>query len=331
MKQILSRLFEHQNLTREEARQIMLRMGNGEFNDSQIAAFISVYLMRSITVDELLGFREALLEQCIHIDLSDFETVDIVGTGGDNKNTFNISTLSCFVVAGAGGKVAKHGNYGVTSTSGASNVLEHFGYKFTNNADVLKKSVDASGVAFLHAPLFNPAMKAVAPVRKNLGIRTLFNVLGPLVNPSKPQCQVLGVYNIKLARLYNYLYQTTSMRYAIVHALDGYDEISLTHDLKWIDQQGERVCTPQQLGFKNTIESDLYGGQTIPEAAGIFTNVLNNSATESQTNVVIANTAVALHTLNPNKDWATSCNEARESLRSGKAKQAFAKFIEINQ
>ena len=331
MKQILSLLFEHQNLSREEAREVMLRMGAGEFNESQIAAFISVYLMRSITVDELSGFRDALLEQCIRVNLSDFNTVDIVGTGGDNKNTFNISTLSCFVVAGAGEKVAKHGNYGVSSASGASNVLEHFGCKFSNDADRLRTSIEKSGMAFLHAPLFNPAMKAVAPVRKNLGIRTFFNVLGPLVNPSVPQNQVLGVYSLKLARLYNYLYQTTNMKYVILHALDGYDEISLTGDLKWIDSNGERVISPNEMGFSTLTERDLFGGNTIPEAASIFSNVLDNKATKAQIDVVVANSAAALQILRNQASWESCCNDARESIVSSKAKQAFAKFVEINK
>lgn len=331
MKQILSRLFEHKDLTHEEARQVMLRMGNGEFNESQMAAFISVYLMRSITVDELSGFRAALLEQCLPIDLSEFETIDIVGTGGDNKNTFNISTLSCFTVAGAGGKIAKHGNYGVTSTSGASNVLEFYGVKFTNDLSKLKNSIDKSGVAFLHAPLFNPAMKAVAPVRKNLGMRTFYNVLGPLVNPSKPNCQLLGVYDLKLARLYNYLYQTTKMQYTIVHALDGYDEISLTGDVKWIDPSGERVLSPKQLGFNRLNEGDLFGGNTIPEAAGIFMNVLENKATIAQHDAVVVNAATALQMIRPGKTFESCVSEAKESLESGKAKTAFMKFIELNQ
>lgn len=331
MKQILSQLFEHKNLSRDEARQVLLRMGAGEFNESQIAAFISVYLMRSITVDELSGFRDALLEQCLHVNLSDFETIDIVGTGGDNKNTFNISTLSCFVVAGAGEKVAKHGNYGVSSASGASNVLEYFGCKFTNEADKLRNSLDKCGVAFLHAPLFNPAMKAVAPVRKSLGIRTFFNILGPLVNPSFPQRQLLGVYSLKLARLYNYLYQTTNMQYVIVHALDGYDEISLTGDLKWIDPKGERVRTPNEMGFSMLKEVDLFGGNSVPEAASIFSNVLENKATNAQKDVVIANAAAALQTIRTQASWESCCHDAQQAIESGKAKAAFAKFIEMNK
>jgi anthranilate phosphoribosyltransferase len=329
MKEILLRLAEHENLSREEACNILLKMGSGQFNESQIAAFITVYMMRSITVEELSGFRDALLEQCLRIDLSDFNTLDIVGTGGDNKNTFNISTLSSFVVAGTGGKVAKHGNYGATSTSGASNVLEFYGCKFTSDESKLKQSIDQSGVAFLHAPLFNPAMKVVAPVRKSLGVRTFYNVLGPLVNPSFPKNQLLGVYSLKLARLYNYLYQTTSMNYAIVHSLDGYDEISLTSNWKLINSKGEYLLNPSELHLLPCKQEELYGGATIPDAAKIFMNVLENKATKAQTEVVVANAATGLQLLN-NEDFAVACGKARESIASGNALACFKKFIALN-
>jgi len=198
MKQILNQLFNHQSLSREEAAEVMTNIAAGKYNDAQIAAFISVYLMRSIELDEVIGFRNALLELAIPMDLSEFDALDIVGTGGDGKNTFNISTCSCFAVAGAGYKVAKHGNYGATSVSGSSNVLEYFGAKFTTDIDVIKRSLEEAGFAYLHAPLFNPAMKNVAPVRKGLGVRTFFNVLGPLISPAKPMYQCLGVYNLKM-------------------------------------------------------------------------------------------------------------------------------------
>lgn len=330
MKQILNRLFDHNCLARSEAREIMLRISNGEFNESQIAAFITVFLMRSITTDELSGFRDALLELRIPVDLSEFPAIDIVGTGGDNKNTFNVSTAACFVVAGAGYHVVKHGNYGASSVSGASNVMEQHGVTFTADPDRLRRSLEQCGMAFMHAQFFNPAMKAVAPVRKALGIRTFFNMLGPLVNPSTPKYQLLGVYNLKLGRMYNYLYQQTDTEYMIVNSLDGYDEISLTDDFKCYTRCGESVVTPESLGFTRVTESDLYGGETVEQAAQIFDRVLAGTATPQQTNTVVVNAAYAIHTIEPARPIADCIEMARESIRSGSALRALKKFIELN-
>ncbi len=329
MKQILNRLFEHQSLTRDEAAEVMTNIAAGKYNESQIAAFISVYLMRSIELEEIIGFRDALLRLAIPMDLSEFEPLDIVGTGGDGKNTFNISTCSCFTLAGAGYKVAKHGNYGATSVSGASNVLEYFGAKFTTDINIIKRSLDQSGFAFLHAPFCNPAMKNVAPVRKNLGVRTFFNVLGPLISPVKPNYQCLGVYNLKMMRLYNYIYQNLGVQYSIVHSLDGYDEISLTDICKIQTNQGEFVFTPEQLGFAKHQQHELWGGNTVDEAAKIFLQVLDYQATDAQRDAVIINSAFAIQTRCPEKSIEQCKNEAIVSLAGGKAKDAFLKFIEI--
>ena len=330
MKQTLNRLFEHDCLTRAEAREIMLRISHGEFNESQIAAFMTVFLMRSITIEELSGFRDALLELRIPVDLSEFPAIDIVGTGGDNKNTFNISTAACFVVAGTGYHVVKHGNYGASSVSGASNVMEAHGVKFTADADKLRKSLDQCGMAFLHAQFFNPAMKMVAPVRKALGVRTFFNMLGPLVNPCIPKYQLLGVYNLKLGRMYNYLYQQTDTEYTIVNSLDGYDEISLTDDFKYFSSTGEQIVTPESLGFARIEETDLYGGATVEEAARIFDRVLAGEATEAQANTVIVNAAYAIHTIDRTKSLADCVALARTSIESGAAMQILKRFIELN-
>ena len=327
MKQILNQLFNHQSLSQAEAAEVMRNIAAGNYNDAQIAAFISVYLMRSIELDEVIGFRNALLELAIPMDLSEFDALDIVGTGGDGKNTFNISTCSCFAVAGAGYKVAKHGNYGATSVSGASNVLEYFGAKFTTDLDVIKHSLDDAGFAYLHAPLFNPAMKNVAPVRKNLGVRTFFNILGPLISPARPNYQCLGVYNLKMMRLYSYIYQNLGVQYSVVHSLDGYDEISLTDTCKVSNNSGEYVFTPAQLGFDRLQQIELSGGDTVDDAAAIFMNVLNNSATKAQTSAVIANSALAIQTRNPMKQFEQCKAEAAESLESGSAKLAFEKFL----
>jgi anthranilate phosphoribosyltransferase len=330
MKEILYNLFEHQNLGREEARQVLKKIAAGEYNESQIAAFITVFLMRSITVDELAGFRDALLELRVPVDLSEYDAIDIVGTGGDHKNTFNISTAACFVVAGAGYPVVKHGNYGSTSVSGASNVIEQHGVTFTRDNDRLRRSLDACNLAYLHAQLFSPALKAVAPVRKNLAVRNFFNMLGPLVHPALPRRQLLGVYNLKLARLYHYLYQQTGTDFTIVHSLDGYDEISLTSEFKILSRTQEEICTPEQLGFTRSVESDLHGGSTPAEAAAIFDRVLENKATPAQKNAVVANAAFAIRTIEPQISLENAIARSRESIDSGRAWKTFKTFVEIN-
>lgn len=306
-------------------------MAAGNYNESQIAAFISVFLMRSISVDEFLGFADALLDLRANVDaLAAYNPIDIVGTGGDNKNTFNISTLACFVTAGAGYKVAKHGNYGATSVSGASNVMEQHGVKFTADVSKLEESLDKTNIAYMHAPLFNNALKVVAPVRKALGVRTFFNMLGPVVNPIKPKRTVLGVFNLKMARLYSYMYQQTDVDYSIVHGLDGYDEISLTGDFKIINKFEEKIYTPEQVGFDRCLEMELDGGNTPEDASKIFDNVISNTATKAQANAVIANAATAIQTINPQLSFEDAIAEARESLESGKTKETFLKFLTLN-
>ena len=330
MKQLLYRLFEHQYLGREEARVILQNIAEGRYNDAQIASLITVFLMRSISVEELTGFREALLDMRVPIDLAEFKPIDIVGTGGDGKNTFNISTCSCFVVAGAGYNVVKHGNYGATSVSGASNVMEQHGIKFTNNNDQLRRNMEACHITYLHAPLFNPALKAVAPVRKNLGVRSFFNMLGPLVNPAMPAYQLLGVYNLPLLRLYNYTYQESGTRFAVVHSLDGYDEISLTADFKVAMPEKEKIYSPELLGFKRCQEADLDGGSTPEEAARIFDAVLENKATKAQRNCVVINSAFAIQVICPEKSIETCIAEAKESLDSGRALATFKQYVSLN-
>jgi anthranilate phosphoribosyltransferase len=329
MKKILNHLFDHKTLKRQEAEEVLTNIAKGNYSESEIAAFITVYLMRSITVDELSGFRDALLNLCIRVNLDDFDTIDVCGTGGDGKDTFNISTLTTFVLAGAGAKVTKHGNYGVSSTCGSSNILEHFGYKFSTDADKLRREIDKTGVCFLHAPLFNPAMKNVAPVRRALKIKTFFNMLGPMVNPAFPKKQLVGVYSLDLARLYNYLYQQSGKQYVIVHSLDGYDEISLTNDFKYILNGVEEIVSPENFGFSRVNMVDLFGGNTVQEAALIFTSVLQGKGTEAQASVVIANTQLALMCYFPGRSPESCKALAEDSLKSGKALGTFSKLIEM--
>lgn len=329
MKKLLNYLFEHKTLKRDEAEEVLTNIAKGIYSDSEIAAFITVYLMRSITVDELTGFRDALRNLCLRIDLSSFDTIDVCGTGGDGKDTFNISTLSAFVLAGAGVKVTKHGNYGVSSICGSSNIMEYFGYKFGNDADKLKTELEETGICFLHAPLFNPAMKNVAPVRKALKIKTFFNMLGPMINPAFPKKQMIGVYNLDLARLYNYLYQQGNTRFAIVHSLDGYDEVSLTTDFKYILNGVEDIVSPEKLGYSKIAAAALHGGATVKDAASIFLDVLKGEGTNEQMNVVIANTQMALLCYYPGKSADECKSIAGESINSGRALKAFDKLISL--
>lgn len=322
-------MFEHKTLSRPAAKDIMLNIAKGTYNEVELTAFITVYLMRSVTIDELQGFRDGLLELAVPVDLSGYETMDIVGTGGDGKNTFNISTLACFVVAGAGKKVAKHGNYGATSVSGASNVMETLGYTFKNSADALKAELDESGFTFLHAPLFHPALKAVAGIRKNLGFRTFFNMLGPMVNPAKPDYQLVGVYNLEMARIYNYLLQQTGKPFTIIHSLDGYDEISLTADAKVITQEGEKVLSAEQIGKRAVAPLDIYGGATVDEAAKIFLRILKGEGSWAQNAVVLANAAMALQCSGGFTGYDDAYYTAVESLESGKAYASFQKLISL--
>lgn len=331
MKDILTRLFNHEELTSEETKEILLNITREKYPEAQIAALLTAFQMRTITVDELIGFREALMETRIPIDFSPYRPIDIVGTGGDGKNTFNISTCACFVVAGAGYKVAKHGNYGATSISGASNVIEQHGIRFTNNPDKLKRSMEECNIAYLHAQLFNPAMKFVGPVRKALGVRTLFNLLGPLVNPSKPAYQLLGVADLAQMRLYTHIFYKLGIDFTVVNSLDSYDEISLTDEFKVMTRNYERIYRPQDLGFSEVRPEELFGGTSKEDAARIFDNILHNCATPSQTQCVIVNAAFAIQVMEPEKNIEECIAIARESLVSGQALKALKKFIEINR
>ena len=331
MKTILTRLFNHEELTAEESRQILLNISRGMYPEAQIAALLTVFQMRGITVDELTGFREALMETRVPIDFAPYRPIDIVGTGGDGKNTFNISTCACFIVAGAGYKVAKHGNYGATSVSGASNVIEQHGVRFTNTPDILKRSMEECNIAYLHAQLFNPAMKTVGSVRKALGVRTLFNLLGPLVNPCKPAYQLLGVADLSQMRLYTNVFYKLGIDFAVVNSLDNYDEISLTDEFKVMTRNYERIYRPQALGFSAVRPEELSGGACKEDAARIFDNVLNNRAEAAQTQCVIVNAAFAIQVMEPEKEIEECIAIARESLESGRALKTLKKFIEISK
>ncbi len=329
MKKILDKLFQFKKLSREEARKMLLSLAQGEHNVSQVAAFLSTYRMRTISLDELMGFREAMLELCIPLDLNGYNTIDLCGTGGDGKNTFNISTLASFVVAGAGEKVVKHGNYGVSSVCGSSNILEHFGYQFKNDADALKQELDKAGICFLHAPKFHPAMKNVAPIRRDLGVKTFFNILGPMVNPSQPKNQLIGVYNLELARTYHYLYQWLDKRYAIVHSLDGYDEISLTSPAKVFTTEGERMISPARFGLEFISPEQIFGGDDIPSSAKMFMKILEGNGTKAQTAAVISNAGLALHVIYPEQNLENCVETVRKSLLGGKALEAFKQLIKL--
>ncbi|MGY0393122.1 anthranilate phosphoribosyltransferase [Bizionia sp. KMM 8389] len=329
MKNILNRLINQEYISSDEAKSVLVNISNGDYNQSQIASFLTVYMMRTITIDELQGFRDALLELCIPVDLGAYNAIDLCGTGGDGKDTFNISTLASFVTAGAGVHVAKHGNYGVSSACGSSNVLEHLGVKFSNNTNFLKTCLDQAGICIMHAPLFHPAMKNVAPIRKDLGVKTFFNMLGPMVNPAFPKYQMVGVFNLELLRLYSYLYQNTDKKYSIVHALDGYDEISLTGPAKVVNNTSERIITPCDFNLETLLPSAIQGGHSVAASAKIFTHILEGQGTDAQNNVVCANAAVAISTVT-DKSIEDSYALAKESLLEGRAKNCFQKLIDLS-
>ncbi|MGM9702434.1 MAG: anthranilate phosphoribosyltransferase [Prevotella sp.] len=331
MKDILNRMLNHEELTREETKNILVGITKSEYPNEQITALLTALQMRGITVDELLGFRDGILETGVPVPLDCDRYIDVVGTGGDRKNTFNISTTSCFVIAGAGYKVAKHGNYAATSTSGASNVIANHGVKFTDDIDKLNRCINECGIVYLHAQLFAKAMKFVGPIRKALQFPTCFNLLGPIVNPSKPQCQLLGVANLDQMRLYSNVYQKIGIDYGIVNSIDGYDEISLTGDFKVTTNAYERIFKPSDLGFGITKPEELRAGADEKEAKEIFDNVLANTALPAQKNVVLANAAFGIQVLEKGKKDIAECVEiARESIDSGKALATFKKFVELN-
>jgi anthranilate phosphoribosyltransferase len=330
MKEILNELIEHRSLSKETARKVLIDLASAKYNQSQMSAFMTVYMMRAITIDELQGFRDAMLELCVPIRF-DAPVMDVCGTGGDGKNTFNISTLSSFVVAAAGQPVAKHGNYGVSSVSGSSNVLEYFGYKFTNEKDLLEKSLDRANIFFMHAPLFHPAMKNVAPIRKELGVKTFFNMLGPMVNPAFPPRQLAGVFSLELARQYGYLYQQTDKDFVILHDIQGYDEISLTGAFKIFTNQGEHVLEPADLGLPEVQYPEIKGGATVAESAEIFMKILSGAGSDSQKAVVIANAGMALYCGDRNSGIEVGMARAKEALESKKALETFKKLIDVGQ
>jgi anthranilate phosphoribosyltransferase len=331
MKKILQYLFEHKTLNREEAKDVLLNISKGIFSDAEIASFTTVFLMRSITIAELQGFRDALMELCIPVNLNGHTVLDIVGTGGDGKNTFNISTLSCFIAAGAGQKVAKHGNYGATSISGSSNVMETLGYRFSSDNKKLLNEIEETNICFMHAPLFHPALKVVGPIRKNLGVRTFFNMLGPMVNPAAPGVQMIGVYNLEMARIYSYLLQQTEARFMIIHSLEGYDEISLTGDTKVITNDGEQILSAAYLGKRQVSPMDIFGGNTTEEATKIFMTIIKGKGTWAQNAVVIANAAMALHATGKFKNYEECYALSVDSLESGKAYTNFQKLISLQK
>ena len=328
MKKILNRLTQYETLTENESRNIIIDISEGKLNNSQISSFLTIFMIRNITIEELNGFRKALIELSLKIDLKEFDPIDLCGTGGDEKDTFNISTLASFVTAGSGVKVAKHGNYGVSSSCGSSNVLEYLDLKFNNDSDKIRKAVDKANICFLHAPLFHPAMKNVAPVRKELGLKTFFNMLGPMVNPSMPEKQVVGVYNLELARIYNYLYQTTDINYNIIHSIDGYDEISLTNGTKVYSRESEFILGSEDFNLKNIDSKNIIGGKDIKSSSKIFMDVLNGKGSTDQENVVCANASLAI-AISKDVSIIEAFNQAKESIKTKNALKCFNDLINI--
>ena len=328
MKHVLDRLINHETISATEAKQILINISKGDYNQSQIAAFLTIFMMRTVTLEELRGFRDALLELCIPVDLAAYNPIDLCGTGGDGIDTFNISTLSSFVTAAAGVPVAKHGNYGVSSACGSSNVLESLGVKFSNDVDFLERAIATTGICVLHAPLFHPAMKNVAPIRRELGVKTFFNMLGPMVNPAFPKNQMVGVFSLELLRLYNYLYQDSDKNYSIVHDLGGYDEISLTNTVKIVSNHSEVLFSAEDLGLQNNTQEAIFGGNTVADASKIFKTIISGNGTEAQNNVVCTNAGLAIAT-SKKITHIEGYELAKEALHSGKANECLTKLIAL--
>lgn len=330
MKDTLNHLFAGNSLNKADAALILTEIAEGKYSEAEIASFLTVFRMRPIKAEELAGFRQALLDLCIAVDFSAYNTIDVVGTGGDGKNTFNISTLSTFVLAGAGLKVTKHGNYGLSSVSGSSNMFEYFGYKFSRDESKLRRELEEVGICFFHAPLFHPAMKSVASVRRALKVKTLFNMMGPIINPSSPKNQLVGVYDLEAMDLYNQVFQESNQNYIIVHSLDGYDEISLTGEARYVSNFCEDSLSAADFGLPPVASEELFGGETVGEAAQIFQRVLEVNAGEARQNVVIANAALGIKCVYPERSLTDCVAQASESLKSKKALAAFKKLMAVN-
>ena len=330
MKTTIQQLTHYDQLSKEEAFRLLVEISEGKYNPSSIAVLLTVFMMRPISIEELEGFRDALLELCKKVEFGGIETIDLCGTGGDGKNTFNISTLASFVVASFGIPVSKHGNYGVSSVSGSSNVLEALGVKFSDENQFLKRSLEEAGICFLHAPLFHPAMKNVAPIRKELGLKTFFNMLGPMINPAFPKHQLVGVFDLELMRMYSYLYQKGDKNYTILHSFSGHDEISLTSDAKFISNQKEGTLSSADFGVNQVLDEEIFGGESQEEASRIFLHIISGKGTEAQNNVVAANAGLAISMVK-NISIKEGFELAKENLLSGKAKMALDKLVHLSQ
>ncbi len=330
MKEYLMKMVEGQTLTRQEAHDVLVGITQEKYNDCQIAALLMGMQTRGVTVEELLGFRDGLLETGKRINLDDYDTLDIVGTGGDGKNTFNISTCAAFVIAACGYKVTKHGNGSATSVSGASNVLQAHGVKFTADEDMLRRSLDETGICYLHAPLFAYGMKFVGPTRKAMGIPTCFNLLGPFVNPCRPKNSLHGTATHDQQRLYVNVHQSIGDNYGVITSYDGYDEISLTSGFKLVTNFFEKVFTPKDLGLNYISPEEIYGGDTPEEAWKVFDSVLDGTSLQAQRDVVIANAACGIAVMDCNQSIEDSVMMAREALESGRALETFRKYVALN-
>jgi len=329
--QLIDKLINQETLTRSESSVVLNNITNGIYNDSQIVVVVTALQMRSVTADELKGFRDALLEMSTKINLNIGDCIDVCGTGGDGKNTFNISTITAFVLAAGGYKVVKHGNYGVSSFCGSSTILEHLGYKFSTNETNLQEQLDTNNICFLHAPLFHPCLKRVSAIRTELGIRTFFNFLGPLVNPIQPNLQLTGVFNLKIARLYKDILTTERKAFNIVHSMDGYDEVSLTSPVKLFSETSEQLFYPEELTEQTISEADLFGGHTILQSEKIFREIIEGKGNTIQNEVIKINAALGMKCFKPELSIKEAQQEAEDILKSGKVAQLVENVIKISQ
>lgn len=329
MSSLVEDILEGRRLSVEEGRSLMEEMLHDQFPLPRVAALVTCIRVRGVTVDLLDGFSQALLDAATPVDLRTDNLVDVCGTGGDGKDSFNISTTVAFILAGAGYKVAKHGNVAVSSSCGSSNVLEALGVPLTADTSRLQRSLEQSGVCFLHAPLFHPALRRFGPMRKELGFKTVFNALGPLVNPVRPSYQFAGVYNLELQRLYSTLLQRRGGRFAVVHSLDGYDEVSLTGVARVTTRQGTYELRPRDLGVSTLSPESIRGPGDAVAGAALITAILEGRGSSAHEDVTCANAAVAIHSFEGGGELSYCMERARESLRSGRALQALRRSKEV--
>jgi len=314
----LKKILRQEQLNINESEAFIHAIANDEFSEVELGGILTAIQMRGLTLDEFKGFRNALESYADRVSLYTNEAIDVCGTGGDGKDTFNISTTTAFILSAMGYKVIKHGNYGVSSICGSSNVLEYLGFNFTKDEQVLNQQLEKQNICFIHAPLFHPVLKKVAPVRKQLGVGTFFNAMGPLLNPIQPKFQLTGTYSLELAKIYQVLLRDKRQSFKVVYALDRYDELTLTADARVLGNNSDEILNANSFGVEVTSPENLKGG-SIEQSANMLRSILGGHASEELINVVASNTALGMSCFHPEKQYKILFEEAKAFISSGQA------------